>query len=75
MDLLLLLAFSGSLEGEVQSLTWLQVGVNTLQLLLLTALDFCTVQAFFLCLWGFFTYRTEITPLPCALELRGGLVE
>lgn len=50
MDVLLLLGFSGVLEDEVQLLTWLQVGVNMFQLLLLTALDFCTA----LCLFGVF---------------------
>lgn len=53
VDWLLLLGFSGILEDEVQLLTWLQVGVNMLQLLLLTALDFCTAQVFF-CVVGFF---------------------
>lgn len=50
----LLLGLSGILEDEVQLLTWLQVGVNMLQLLLLTALDFWTAQMFF---WsvGFFS--------------------
>lgn len=50
VDVLLLLGFSGVLEDEVQLLTWLQVGVNMFQLLLLTALDFCTA----LCLFGVF---------------------
>lgn len=53
VDLLLLLCFSGIPEDEVQLLTWLQVGVNMLQLLLLTALDFCTVRAFFCAFWVF----------------------
>lgn len=75
VDLLLLLGFSGIPEDEVQLLTWLQVGVNMLQLLLLAALDFYTVQVFFRAFWVFFTYRMEITPLPCVLELLGGLVE
>lgn len=53
MDLLPLQGFCGIPEDEVQLLTWLQVGVNMLQLLFLTALDFCTVQAFFYAVWVF----------------------
>lgn len=74
LDLSLLWGFCGIPEDEVQFLTWLQVTVNMLQLLLLTALDFCIVQAFFYA-FGFCTYRTEFTPLPCALELLGGLFQ
>lgn len=51
LDLSLLWGFCGIPEDEVQFLTWLQVTVNMLQLLLLTALDFCIVQAFFYAFW------------------------
>lgn len=66
VDLLLLLGFSGMLEAEVQLLTWLQVGVNMLQLLLLTALDFCTVQAFFCAFCSFLPieWRSHCFPVP-----------
>lgn len=53
VELLILLGFSGILEDEVQLFTWLQVGVNMLQLLFLTTPDFCTVRAFFWAFWVF----------------------
>lgn len=64
--MLLLLGSSEIPEDEVQLLTWLQVGANTLQLLLLTALDFCTVQVFFCAFWVFspIEQRSHHFPVP-----------